>query len=186
MVNDERVQRYAKALGWRRDIEAGAIRAMLDEQVQRVMAVADAELAELRSENERLREERDAAQEHVAYHLRDYSLNGEAAGDLAVDMAAYSGRLRIRAEAAERELADERAIRARVEVLLCEYETTQPKRPAWQSVANNIRAALAGPERCHADRDGDCWETSVCPQLRDGEPKATGRHCPLDIPEVTE
>lgn len=27
--------------------------------------------------------------------------------------------------------------------------------------------------------DGDCaWEG--CPQLRDGEPEATGRHCPLD------
>jgi len=33
---------------------------------------------------------------------------------------------------------------------------------------------------CHADRDGDCtWEG--CPQLRDGEPEKTGRHCPLDI-----
>lgn len=34
-------------------------------------------------------------------------------------------------------------------------------------------------EFCHADSDGDC-EWSECPQLRDGEPKATGRHCPLD------
>jgi|GEM_PF-5987150 hypothetical protein len=34
-------------------------------------------------------------------------------------------------------------------------------------------------EFCHADRDGDC-EHADCPQLRDGEPKATGRHCPLD------
>jgi len=33
---------------------------------------------------------------------------------------------------------------------------------------------------CHADRDGDCsWRE--CPQLRDGEPKKTGRHCPLDV-----
>jgi hypothetical protein len=49
-------------------------------------------------------------------------------------------------EAAERALAGERAKVARVEALLCEYETIQPKRPTWQSVANNIRAALAGPE----------------------------------------
>lgn len=37
------------------------------------------------------------------------------------------------------------------------------------------------PDRvCHADRDGDCmWEG--CPQLRDGEPKKSGRHCPLDV-----
>jgi len=32
---------------------------------------------------------------------------------------------------------------------------------------------------CQADCDGDCaWEH--CPQLRDNEPFATGRHCPLD------
>ena len=31
---------------------------------------------------------------------------------------------------------------------------------------------------CHAGSDGDCsWEQ--CPQLRDGEPVATGRSCPL-------
>lgn len=35
-------------------------------------------------------------------------------------------------------------------------------------------------EGCHANRDGDCsW--SGCPQLRDGEPMKSGRHCPLDI-----
>lgn len=34
-------------------------------------------------------------------------------------------------------------------------------------------------EHCHADSDGDC-EWAKCPQLRDGEPKKTGRHCPLD------
>jgi hypothetical protein len=32
---------------------------------------------------------------------------------------------------------------------------------------------------CHAGRDGDCcWEK--CPQIRDKEPKSTGRHCILD------
>ena len=42
-------------------------------------------------------------------------------------------------------------------------------------------AELGGPkERCHADRDGDCVHAN-CPQLRDGEPKSTGRHCPLDV-----
>lgn len=39
-----------------------------------------------------------------------------------------------------------------------------------------------GPEpvnTCHACSDGECfWEW--CPQLRDNEPAATGRHCPLD------
>lgn len=36
------------------------------------------------------------------------------------------------------------------------------------------------PERCHADRDGDCCHAN-CPQLRDNEPHTTGRHCPLDV-----
>jgi len=31
-----------------------------------------------------------------------------------------------------------------------------------------------------SDCDGDCtW--AECPQLRDGEPAKTGRHCPRDI-----
>jgi hypothetical protein len=35
---------------------------------------------------------------------------------------------------------------------------------------------------CHSARDGDCtWRH--CPQERDGEPKRTGRHCPLDLHE---
>ena len=34
-------------------------------------------------------------------------------------------------------------------------------------------------EGCHAGQDGDCiWKE--CPQLRDGEPVKSGRHCPLD------
>lgn len=36
------------------------------------------------------------------------------------------------------------------------------------------------PERCHAGKDGDCVHRQ-CPQLRDGEPAKTGRHCPLDV-----
>lgn len=32
---------------------------------------------------------------------------------------------------------------------------------------------------CHAGKDGECnWH--ACPQERDGEPKKSGRHCPLD------
>lgn len=34
-------------------------------------------------------------------------------------------------------------------------------------------------ERCAAARDGECCDIR-CPQLRDKEPQATGRHCPLD------
>ncbi len=36
--------------------------------------------------------------------------------------------------------------------------------------------------RCAAARDGDCSH-SQCPQLRDGEPVKSGRHCPLDVQE---
>jgi hypothetical protein len=34
--------------------------------------------------------------------------------------------------------------------------------------------------RCQADDDGYC-DWSECPQLRDGEPACSGRHCPLDL-----
>jgi hypothetical protein len=34
--------------------------------------------------------------------------------------------------------------------------------------------------RCAAGRDGECSH-SECPQLRDGEPVKSGRHCPLDV-----
>lgn len=33
--------------------------------------------------------------------------------------------------------------------------------------------------RCASNNDGDCTHKD-CPQLRDNEPHATGRHCPLD------
>ena len=33
---------------------------------------------------------------------------------------------------------------------------------------------------CQSGSDGDCFHKS-CPQLRDGEPVKTDRHCPLDI-----
>jgi len=40
-------------------------------------------------------------------------------------------------------------------------------------------ASLPGDDHCHAHQDGDCtWEK--CPQIRDGEPQKSGRHCPLD------
>lgn len=53
---------------------------------------------------------------------------------------------------------------------------TDPTRPP-------LRLDLAGHRmtRCQSDDDGYCV-FSECPQLRDNEPHATGRHCPLDIP----
>lgn len=41
-----------------------------------------------------------------------------------------------------------------------------------------LRTSTA-PTDCMADRDGDCKDPG-CPQLRDGEPAKSGRHCPLD------
>ena len=38
--------------------------------------------------------------------------------------------------------------------------------------------------RCAAGRDGECGHAQ-CPQLRDNEPRATGRHCPLDCAHNT-
>ena len=35
------------------------------------------------------------------------------------------------------------------------------------------------PPACRSGRDGECnWKH--CPQERDGEPKRSGRHCPVD------
>lgn len=46
--------------------------------------------------------------------------------------------------------------------------------------ALSISDVLAKPlTRCAAARDGDCSHAQ-CPQLRDNEPHATGRHCPID------
>lgn len=43
----------------------------------------------------------------------------------------------------------------------------------------------ANPVRCNAGMDGEClWEG--CPQLRDNEPHATGRHCPIDVRDDDE
>jgi hypothetical protein len=33
--------------------------------------------------------------------------------------------------------------------------------------------------RCAAAKDGECFH-SMCPQIRDGEPAKSGRHCPID------
>jgi hypothetical protein len=42
---------------------------------------------------------------------------------------------------------------------------------------------LVAAGHCMADDDGDCtWHTwAGCPQLWDGEPARSGRHCPRDV-----
>ena len=48
-----------------------------------------------------------------------------------------------------------------------------------ESMREHVLVQPAVPASCQAGRDGDCIAPQ-CPQLRDGEPKASGRHCPLD------
>jgi hypothetical protein len=53
--------------------------------------------------------------------------------------------------------------------------------PAVVPVAKALAArTVAAVEICHGHRDGEChWDQ--CPQLRDSEPAATGRSCPLPL-----
>lgn len=39
--------------------------------------------------------------------------------------------------------------------------------------------------RCKAGRDGECFH-KLCPQIKDGEPERSGRHCPIDIDDEWE
>jgi hypothetical protein len=58
---------------------------------------------------------------------------------------------------------------------------TEREIAAWKRATHT--AAQAATDKpltcCAAARDGDCSHKQ-CPQLRDNEPRATGRHCPLD------
>lgn len=42
-------------------------------------------------------------------------------------------------------------------------------------------AQVESGEWCHANRDGECYDREICPQLRDGEPAKTHRWCPLSV-----
>lgn len=51
--------------------------------------------------------------------------------------------------------------------------------PSLTPEGHAARLATSAPRVCWADRDGECTHAG-CPQLRDNEPAASGRHCPLD------
>jgi hypothetical protein len=74
----------------------------------------------------------------------------------------------------QQEKSDENAERA-------EYERLRKK---FLDTPSKIVLTMGPPHLtdsdCHAASDGDFCHWVKCPQLRDGEPKATGRHCPLD------
>ena len=60
-------------------------------------------------------------------------------------------------------------------------ETATPARPATEEPPKpRYDVQRRCMTRCQADDDGMCYDATVCPQLRDGEPAKSGRHCPLD------
>ena len=74
--------------------------------------------------------------------------------------------------------------RLRMELADTQQDITQPGHSVVDEDAqqgNCERYSLQGRRmtRCHSDDDGHC-DWLECPQLRDKEPAATGRHCPLD------
>ena len=65
-------------------------------------------------------------------------------------------------------------------VILTKQELRDRETAAFQRGYQRGIADAHDPDpSCHADRDGEC-DWPLCPQLRDNEPKMTGRHCPLD------
>lgn len=53
------------------------------------------------------------------------------------------------------------------------------KPPKQVDIEDSIAEIKKELTQCRAGRDGDCYHPQ-CPQTRDNEPHATGRHCPLD------
>ncbi len=75
-------------------------------------------------------------------------------------------------------LRDDAETRARADARQRERDAAYA-RASSERAAREALSQRAPGERCHAQKDGDCdWEG--CPQSRDGEPHATGRHCPYD------
>lgn len=70
-------------------------------------------------------------------------------------------------------------IQARGFTSCCPDRPGAPSVVDWPGVTDHPIIGACEGDHCHAGQDGECnWPG--CPQLRDGEPKATGRHCPLD------
>lgn len=58
----------------------------------------------------------------------------------------------------------------------------EPKPAEPEASGEGMREYYGLTTGCYAGSDGDCiWKD--CPQLRDNEPEATNRHCPLDTEE---
>jgi hypothetical protein len=67
----------------------------------------------------------------------------------------------------------------------CEYRGINLREAidaAMQALSTPAQEQLT---RCASNRDGECSHKQ-CPQIRDSEPAASGRHCPLDNWEVPD
>lgn len=70
-------------------------------------------------------------------------------------------------------------------LLLAEIERIDRAAMATPPSSEKDGATTLSLTSCAAGRDGECGHAQ-CPQLLEGEPRATGRHCPLDIVEDDE
>ena len=99
----------------------------------------------------RLTAERDSAQEHLAYHLRDFrpGVDMGATGDLAVDMAAYAGRLkteRDRLRSGIEALADEFKRRHEDARFTGIYPVDVAVLQTWRTAEAAVRALLSADD----------------------------------------
>lgn len=59
----------------------------------------------------------------------------------------------------------------------CPIEEAEKDSPAEELIEKEHGQQAVNPH-CHSASDGECFWKG-CPQLREGEPHKTGRHCPL-------
>lgn len=82
-----------------------------------------------------------------------------------------------------RAMRESRARAARGDVMLnlpVDVQLAIKKHEKHRAEVEEHAKAHGPPPRCRAARDGECSAVD-CPQLRDGEPAKTGRHCPWDL-----
>lgn len=91
------------------------------------------------------------------------------------------GRERTRADAAEAECA---RLRGELAAACAERDEARAVVAGRAVAPSRVALPVAAPAYehpgCHSDDDGHC-EWAECPQIRDNEPHATGRHCPRDL-----
>lgn len=71
----------------------------------------------------------------------------------------------------------------RSKVRLTQVEFYMQQYNAYLERQKKEQEDAAKSQACRAEADGDCYDEDFCPQLKDGEPKATGRSCPILLAE---